>query len=403
MCCECPGEGPHLSVGAIVGITLAGVAFVLGIAGLLYWMYRRRRRRQRQKRESSAIFAGEKRSKRQQSRYDLDTPTTGSASTGNFASMHGAFIGTNSNNSSQMSTLRAQGGMWDDDAITTVRIPFEKVERTSLLNRGGYGEVYRGTYHGETVAIKMLLPATRRDIRQINAFLAEVKMMAAMEHERIVRFIGVAWDSLSDLCAVSEYMEGGDLRTLLTQFEARERRPKGFDRDKARIALHVMHALTYLHSLDPVVLHRDLKSKNILLTADLDAKITDFGVSRESSDKTMTAGVGTSLWMAPEVMMGERYDEKADMFSFGVVLSELDSHLLPYAMAKETDSGRVLPDTALLQMVSLGRLRIEMSSNAPQAVAELAYACVALNPRNRPSAPEALYCLDRIFKYDWNR
>jgi len=387
-----------------VVIALGTVTAVLIVGLAMFWfVWRKRRRRSQDPKGKSSPEYGNFIASASSSPSILESSTAHSTYTykSTRTHSHSRRHGTGASAVSSSSSARLQSVLVND--IANVRIPFEKVIAQRPVNSGGYGEVYRGTYHGETVAIKMLLPATRRDIRQINAFLAEVKMMAAMEHERIVRFIGVAWDSLSDLCAVSEYMEGGDLRTLLTQFEARERRPKGFDRDKARIALHVMHALTYLHSLDPVVLHRDLKSKNILLTADLDAKITDFGVSRESSDKTMTAGVGTSLWMAPEVMMGERYDEKADMFSFGVVLSELDSHLLPYAMAKETDSGRVLPDTALLQMVSLGRLRIEMSSNAPQAVAELAYACVALNPRNRPSAPEALYCLDRIFKYDWNR
>uniref|UniRef100_H3G7N6 Protein kinase domain-containing protein n=1 Tax=Phytophthora ramorum TaxID=164328 RepID=H3G7N6_PHYRM len=66
------------------------------------------------------------------------------------------------------------------------------------------------------------------------------------------------------------------------------------------------------------VIHRDLKSKNILLNEHLEAKLSDFGVSRERITGTMTAGVGTSLWMAPEVMMGGKYDAKADMFSFGV-------------------------------------------------------------------------------------
>uniref|UniRef100_H3G6I1 Protein kinase domain-containing protein n=1 Tax=Phytophthora ramorum TaxID=164328 RepID=H3G6I1_PHYRM len=89
-------------------------------------------------------------------------------------------------------------------------------------------------------------------------------------------------------------------------------------------------ALTYLHSCAPPVIHRDLKSSNILLNQAMDAKVTDFGISRERIDATMTAGVGTSLWMAPEVMLGERYDDKADMFSFGVVLSELDQHTTPY-------------------------------------------------------------------------
>lgn len=105
--------------------------------------------------------------------------------------------------------------------------------------------VYRGTYRGEAVAIKMLLPDARKTLRQINSFLSEIKMMAALEHPRIVRLVGVAWDSLADLCAVSEYMEGGDLRSHLNFMEWHERRPHGFDLEKARIALHVAHSLTY--------------------------------------------------------------------------------------------------------------------------------------------------------------
>ncbi|GMF36269.1 unnamed protein product [Phytophthora lilii] len=138
---------------------------------------------------------------------------------------------------------------------------------------------------------------------------------------------------------------------LLSNYE-KARHPVGFNREKATIALHVAHALTYLHSLEPPVIHRDLKSRNILLNQMHEAKLTDFGISRERLDRTMTAGVGTSLWMAPEVMTGEKYDDKADMFSFGVVLSELDVHTLPYARIKqETQNlhGRQMTDASLLR------------------------------------------------------
>jgi serine/threonine-protein kinase TNNI3K len=290
-----------------------------------------------------------------------------------------------------------QGGLWDDEVIVAARIPREKVISEVLLSRGGYGEVYRGVYNNQVVAIKTLLPETRKNMKQINAFLAEVKLMASLEHERIVRFIGVAWDSLTDLCVVSEYMEGGDLRTVLSRFEE-SGRPHGFDHDKVKIALHISHALTYLHSLQPIVLHRDLKSKNILLDRELNAKLTDFGVSRERSDRTMTAGVGTLLWMAPEVMLGERYDEKSDIFSFGVVLSELDSHSLPYSQVKDSESGRRIPETAVLQMVSLGKLRVQFSPNAHPTIVELANACVSVNPGERPTAADVLYRLHSLLK-----
>ncbi|POM78086.1 TKL protein kinase [Phytophthora palmivora] len=292
-------------------------------------------------------------------------------------------------------------GLWDDEVIATARIPREKVVIQRHICRGGGGEVYFGLFNQQQVAIKMLLPEMRKSVKHVNAFLAEVKFMATLDHPRIVQFVGVAWDSLTDLCVVSEFMEGGDLRALLTSYED-ENQAKGFDRTKVTIALHLAHALTYLHSLDTPVLHRDLKSKNVLLTSDLEAKLTDFGISREQADKTMTAGVGTSLWMAPEVMLGERYNDKADMFSFGVVLSELDLHVLPYSHAKEKGgSGRKIPDTVILQMVALGKLRVEFSSSSLESMVELGLSCVSLDPKERPTAAEALYRLHTILSQEF--
>ncbi|POM74232.1 TKL protein kinase [Phytophthora palmivora] len=248
----------------------------------------------------------------------------------------------------------AHNGIWNDDVITAKRIPRDKVKIKKLISRGAYGEVYNGVFNGQPVAVKMLLPSTRGSLQHVTDFLTEAKMTASMDHPHIVTFIGVAWDSLSDLCVVLEFMDGGDLRMLLNKYEA-TKHPVGFDKQKTTIALHVCHALTYLHSLMPPVIHRDLKSRNILLNHDFEAKLTDFGISRERLDQTMTAGVGTSLWMAPEVMLGEKYDVKADMFSFGVVLSELDVHTLPYAQTKQRSldtSGRKMADATLLQKIT---------------------------------------------------
>ncbi|KAE8912844.1 hypothetical protein PF005_g5082 [Phytophthora fragariae] len=244
----------------------------------------------------------------------------------------------------------------------------------------------------------MLIPATRNSLQHVNNFLAEAKMTAIMDHPHVVSFVGVAWDSLSDVCVVLEFMDGGDLRTLLNKYET-SKHPVGFNKLKATIALHVCHALTYLHSLAPPVIHRDLKSRNILLNKAMEAKLTDFGISRERLDQTMTAGMGTSLWMAPEVMLGERYDIKADMFSFGVVLSELDVHTLPYAQEKKRSldsGGRVLADATLLQRVAAGTVRVEFSEANLSSITELGCACVSVDPSQRPSAAEALYRLQVV-------
>ncbi|GMF19371.1 unnamed protein product [Phytophthora lilii] len=294
--------------------------------------------------------------------------------------------------------LRGQMGLWTDDVITAKRIPRDKVRTEKLISRGSFGEVYAGHFNDQKVAVKMLLPAMQGNIHHVNEFLAEAKMTATMDHPHIVSFIGVAWDSLSDICVVLEFMEGGELRTLLDKYE-KENHPVGFDRQKTTIALEVCHALTYLHSLSPPVIHRDLKSRNILLNGDMKAKLSDFGISRERLDRTMTAGVGTSLWMAPEVMLGERYDDKADMFSFGVVLSELDVHTLPYARVKKENldsKGHEMADSILLQRVALRIVKAEFSDASPKAIVDLGRACMSVYPTERPSAAEALYKLQVI-------
>ncbi|KAE9353067.1 hypothetical protein PF008_g5159 [Phytophthora fragariae] len=360
-----PSPSPTLSTAAIIGIG-TGVFVVIVVVGV-------------------AIFCCKRRVRGKSTDSHLQ-PT---------ASLESApFAGT--------MPYRETTGLWHDDLIVAKRIPRDKVQIKSLLSQGAYGEVSLGHFNGLPVAVKMLLPVTRTNLQHVNEFLAEAKMTASMDHPHIVSFIGVAWDSLSDLCVVLEFMDGGDLRSILNEYEEK-RYPVGFNRQKVVIALQVCHALAYLHSLMPPVIHRDLKSRNVLLSRAMEAKLSDFGVSRERMERTMTAGVGTSLWMAPEVMLGEWYDDKADMFSFGVLLSELDVHTLPYANAKKRtrDSyGRQLPETVLLQQIAAGNLCVEFSVAGPQSITQLGYACVSVEPSLRPSAAEVLYRLQTTLTHE---
>ncbi|GMF29360.1 unnamed protein product [Phytophthora lilii] len=355
-----------LSTTGIIGIALAAFTFVALIVAVTLFVYKRRIKAQAPK-ETKATLNSDR-----SSIALLGTPGTGQTG--------------------RERCVLGKTGLWDDDVITAKRIPRDKVQTQKLISRGAFGEVYSGIFNGQQVAVKMLLPATKANLKQVNEFLAEAKMNAMMDHPHIVAFVGVAWDSLSDLCVVLEYMHGGELRTLLDTY-LKSKHPVGFDKQKTTIALQLCHALTYLHSLEPPVVHRDLKSRNILFTSDMKAKLSDFSVSRERLDQTMTAGVGTSLWMAPEVMMAERYDDKADMFSFGVVLSELDVHTMPYARAKKENlesSGREMVDSVLLQRVVLGTLKAEFSDASPESIGELGRACLAIDPTERPNAAEAL-------------
>ncbi|KAF1317408.1 Tkl protein kinase, partial [Globisporangium splendens] len=315
------------------------------------------------------------------------------------ATRHGAGAGK-IDSKQQPASLKAGGNsLWEDRAIFGARIAREKLRHETLISRGGYGEVYRGRYKGSIVVIKQLLPEARSNHHQIDALLAEAKLLVSLKHPQVVQLIGVAWNSPSDVCVVTEYMEGGNLRSLLTMFEDVQHRMHGFDNGKLKIALHIAQALTHLHLQDPIVLHRDLTSKNILLDSSLNAKLTGFGASKERSYQTMAAAnADSSLWIAPEVMMGERYDQKADVYSFGVILSELDSHALPYSEIRQSRSDRHIPDTAVLQMIATGRLSVEFSQNAAHTIVALGKQCVARNPNDRPLVSEILFRLQCIVK-----
>ncbi|KAJ0399716.1 hypothetical protein ATCC90586_010307 [Pythium insidiosum] len=293
--------------------------------------------------------------------------------------------------------------LWEDPLIVLSRLPFEAVTVSTLVSRGAYGEVFDGVCFGQRVAVKRLSPLRRKNLDDVHSLLVEVKLQASLEHARIVKFIGVAWDTLSNLSVVTEFMAGGDLRGALSDWRD-DGRATGWDAQKHTLARHVAEALVYLHSLSPAVLHRDLKSRNILLDeSQQSAKVTDFGVSRQQSEETLTltGGVGTSLWMAPEVMRGDRYDDRADVFSFGLVLSELDTHELPYSsmrrqMAQERPNGSV-PEMAVLQRVLNGTAHVALSPSLPTSLRELVLACVASSAGERPTMAEvisALQCLN---------
>jgi serine/threonine-protein kinase TNNI3K len=198
---------------------------------------------------------------------------------------------------------------------------------------------------------------------------------------------------------VSEFMHGGDLRSLLMRY-ALDGHLNGHDDGKLRMAVQVAHALTYLHSPETPVVHRDLKSRNVLLSETMDAKVIDFGISCERQDVTMTAGVGTSLWMAPEVMLGNRYDEKADVFSFGVILSELDTHQLPYDDAVDSVSNKRLADIVMMNKIATGDLKPRFTQMAARDMVALANNCLEFDPVKRPLASEVLYRIHLSRQHD---
>ncbi|RQM22442.1 hypothetical protein B5M09_012098, partial [Aphanomyces astaci] len=214
-----------------------------------------------------------------------------------------------------------------------------------------------------------------------------------LDSKFIVKFIGVAWFRKADMMLVVEFMDQGDLRSKLESTT-----PDTFSvEDKLNCALSVMEGLVYLHTLDKSIIHRDIKSRNVLLDSQKGTKLTDFGVSRESTSETMTIGIGTYRWMAPEILSDSHYTQAADIYSFGVILSELDMHIVPYS-DQVTTKGNPINDTSIMGRVMQGTIQPTFSALFPPALLELAKECLAFDPEDRPTALAVAYRLGQIRK-----
>ncbi|KAJ8525385.1 hypothetical protein ON010_g15729 [Phytophthora cinnamomi] len=294
--------------------------------------------------------------------------------------------------------ITMMGGTAIESALVKYRVPANEVQIERSIAKGGFGIVFLATYQSRPVVVKKILPEKAADDRCLSAFIDEIKLISSLSHAKIVRFIGVSWSMLSDMAVLMEYMPNGDLDMLLKQqHERQEMYPKEFDwyqnssvlPAKAAIALDVLEAIVYLHSFPSPIIHRDLKSKNVLLSASYEAKLSDFGVSREwQVDMTMTAGIGTMAWIAPEVLRGERYTEMADIYSFGVILSELATCIKPFDGVTN----------ALIVLKVTSEEKPDLGSNCPEDIRELADRCLSFNPNDRPSASVAHYELRTLLK-----
>lgn len=295
--------------------------------------------------------------------------------------------------------VQVDSALLEDPVVITNRIDYKELKFGNCISKGGFGLVFAGKFRGRHVAIKKIRPDHSNEVHEIEQFLREIILMAQLYHPRIVEFIGVSWDALRHLSAVTEFMDAGDLRNVLHGYKL-QRQPLTWLDHKTNITLHIAEALKYLHSLQPKVIHRDLKSKNVLLNLHLEAKLSDFGISRQRYRVVthhMTAGIGTSFWIAPEVLLGHDYDERADIYSFGVVLSEIDTDDYPYWNDANPQATRgKIREAEILSLVAAGNMRPAFSESCPRVILELADACLNKNPKDRPSAAEIVLALQHL-------
>jgi len=208
------------------------------------------------------------------------------------------------------------------------------------VGSGTTSEVFRATLHGHTIVAVKVIDWVRSSLptREARAFDREVVVMASVDHPNLVKLLGVV--SISrPFKVLSEFCAGGSCFQLLHN-------RKRFEISKSqniKMLNDTALGVLYLHRHEPQIIHRDLKSLNLLLTIPVTSKtdiplvkITDFGLSRmkeTACDVTwgkMTRGAGTNHWMAPEVFLGSCYDEKVDVYSFGMICYEFICREIPF-------------------------------------------------------------------------
>ncbi|OQR92389.1 protein kinase [Achlya hypogyna] len=253
--------------------------------------------------------------------------------------------------------------------VQSRNINFAEVSLGRVIGEGAFGKVHEGKWRDRPVAVKLLIcQELRQDI--LEEFQSEVEIMSVLRHPNICRLLGACIDP-PNRCLVVELLPRGSLWGVLrTSRSIDELMRIGFINDTAK-------GMSYLHNFQPPILHRDLKSPNLLVDRNYAIKISDFGLSRVKAHvQTMTGNCGTVQWMAPEVLGNQKYTEKADVFSFGIVIWECVTGECPY-------DGMTQIQAAL--GVLNRNLRPVVPKTCPPFLAQLMKACWARQPELRPS------------------
>ncbi|RHY93675.1 hypothetical protein DYB35_011223 [Aphanomyces astaci] len=208
-----------------------------------------------------------------------------------------------------------------------------------------------------------------------------LELLACLRHPNVVQFIGASFDALLNLCVVMEYMEKGDVYTLLRTPMALE-----WNDPLLQIAIDAAQGIAYLHHSN--VIHRDLKSENLLCTATYACKVSDFGESKQvQTQECLETMVGTPYWLAPEILRETPYHNKVDCYSFGIVLIELESRRDPYFDCDDMST------IDIMMQVAMGTLRPTIPASCPPRRRALIDQCLADTPQDRPSMVTILKAL----------
>ncbi|XP_057417146.1 leucine-rich repeat receptor protein kinase HPCA1 [Lotus japonicus] len=276
--------------------------------------------------------------------------------------------------------------------------------QSSEIGSGGYGKVYKGVFpDGKMVAIKRAQQGSTQGGLE---FKNEIELLSRVHHKNLVGLVGFCFEQ-GEQMLVYEFMPNGTLRESLSG-------KSGIHLDwkrRLRIALGSARGLAYLHELaNPPIIHRDVKSSNILLDESLTAKVADFGLSKLAADSekghVSTQVKGTLGYLDPEYYMTQQLTDKSDVYSFGVVMLELITSRQPIEKGKYiVREVRTLMNKKDEEHYGLRELMDPVVRNTPNLIGfgrflELAMQCVEDSASDRPTMSEVVKAFETMLQND---
>ncbi|XP_010781428.1 mitogen-activated protein kinase kinase kinase 7-like [Notothenia coriiceps] len=264
-------------------------------------------------------------------------------------------------------------------AMSSPGSSFVQIKHEDLLfyeNCGGgsFGSVYRALWisQDKEVAVKKLLKIDK-----------EAEILSVLSHKNIIQFYGAVLES-PNYGIITEFASGGSLYEYLSSEQSEE-----MDMEQIMTwAIQIAKGIHYLHAEAPVkVIHRDLKSRNVVMTADRTLKICDFGASKFLSHTTHMTVVGTFPWMAPEVIQSLPVSETCDTYSYGVVLWEMLTREVPF---------KGFEGLQVAWLVVEKQERLTIPTSCPASFAELMRKCWQADPKERPQFKQVMVTLETM-------